>query len=206
MFEFADKNKMLFGFGDLDSLFQVSDELNEDFQEWTFDFNGLEKLYVNNIINKTNSTDWWKFSSMPKIEQTFEDAFVAVYNYPYDLQYVRENLKTYDLCLMAVSRIGTALEFVPEELKTDEMYRAAIQSTGMALKYVTEQTPELCLMAVQKDGQALDYVKQQTLEICIAAVKKDYEALEFVNEELMTHNLFMIAYEQNPEAVKYFEI
>ena len=205
MFNFGDIEELLSGVEDLESLFQMSDK-SEAYKEWTFNFHDLEKLYVNNIINKTNSTDWWKFSSMPKIEQTFEDAFVAVYNYPYDLRYVREDLKTYNLCLMAVSKIGTALEFVPEELKTDEMYRAAIQSTGMALKYVTEQTPELCLTAVQKDGQALDYVKQQTLEICIAAVKEDYEALEFVNEELMTHNLFMIAYEQNPEAVKYFEI
>ena len=56
------------------------------------------------------------------------------------------------MCKIAVEIYGVALEFVPEELKTKELCEVAVTNdfTGNALKYVPEEfkTYELCKVSL----------------------------------------------------------
>ena len=98
-----------------------------------------------------------------------------------DLQYIKEQEQTPELCMTAVRQNGRALEFVKEQ--TPELCMAAVRQAGYALDYVKEQTPEVCLGAVRQNGRALDVVKVQTPEVCLAAVRQDRLALPCVKDE-----------------------
>ena len=51
-------------------------------------------------------------------------------NYGYALQYVPEELKTPELCEVAVSNSGWALKYVPEELRTLDLCELAVKQIG----------------------------------------------------------------------------
>ena len=73
--------------------------------------------------------------------------------------------------LDAVERNGWSLEFVPEEHKTPELCLLSVQQYGLTLQYVPEEhrTPNLCLVAVKQYGWALEYVPDHLKE----QIKKD---------------------------------
>ena len=63
---------------------------------------------------------------IPEDMRTYELCEVAVKDFPYALQYVPEELKTPRLCYVAIKNDGTTLELVPEELRTFELCDKAI--------------------------------------------------------------------------------
>lgn len=101
----------------------------------------------------------------------------------WDLPCMPETLQTYELAQQAVYVDWTLLEYVRPDLITYDLCLMAVSKCGMALQYVPEhfRTEELCFLSVENTGIALQYVPEPTKEMC------------------------MIAYEQNPEAVKFFE-
>ena len=112
-------------------------------------------------------------------EQTPELCMTAVRQNGRALQYVKE--QTPELCMAAVRQYGYALKFVKEQ--NPEVCMAAVRQNGLALYYVNEQSPELCMSAVCQEGRALEYVKDQTPELCMAAVRQDRLALPCVKDE-----------------------
>ena len=101
---------------------------------------------------------------------------------------VPEELRTEEICRIAVTQSGYALEYVPEELKTEELCRIAVMKECIALEYVPEtfKTEELCHIAVTGSGYALEHVPEalKTEELCLAAVQKNGAAFRYVPEEL----------------------
>jgi hypothetical protein len=87
-----------------------------------------------------------------------------------------------------VQNSGVALEYVPEELKTPELCLIAVQGNGWSLVYVPKIfiTVELCLTAVKNRGIALKHVPREfkTPGICLCAVQNSQRAFEYVPEEL----------------------
>ena len=97
------------------------------------------------------------------------------------LQYVPEELKTFELCELAVKDWAYALESVPEELRTKELCTIAITQygCGQTLEFVPNhlKSQELCEIAVTNDftGNALRYVPEdyKTFELCDTSVKNE---------------------------------
>ena len=102
-----------------------------------------------------------------------------------------ENNEEYQGWIEAIQERNWTLQFVPEELRTKEMCFVAVEKDGMNLGDVPKEliTPEICAIAVENDGQALAYVPDElrTKEICEIALAQGYladELLEsFVPEE-----------------------
>ena len=113
------------------------------------------------------------------------------------LEYVPEELKTKELCELAVKQNSRALQFVPEELKTKELCEQAINDNELTLQFVPEElkTPELCDTVVKNNGLALNFVPEalKTKELCEQAIQQDVLALEFVPEKLKTKELCELA-------------
>lgn len=76
---------------------------------------------------------------------------------------------TKELCEMAVTSNGEALKYVPENLKTPEICEIAVKNCPKALQWAV-QTPELCLTAVKSDSKLIEFVKFTTNEIYEAVI------------------------------------
>jgi hypothetical protein len=122
-------------------------------------------------------------------------------------KYVRNNFKTFELCLAEVKQKGMAIKYVPDKYITEELCLIAVKQNGMAIEYVPDKyiTQELCLIAVKQYCMALKYVPDilKTVEMCVAAVKKNIYVLEYVPAELNTVELCLIAVKQNGITLQY---
>jgi hypothetical protein len=103
---------------------------------------------------------------------------------------LQEELRTPELCEIAVQNNGLAISNVPLHLRKKELCESGVKQNGRALRYVPEEliTPEMCEIAVQNNGFALEDVPKllKTEKICAIAVRQCREALSFVPEELRT--------------------
>jgi hypothetical protein len=138
---------------------------------------------------------------VPEELKTAELCLIAVKQESGVLQYVPEGLRTAELCLEAAKKAGKALQYVPEGLRPAELCLEAVKQSGDALGFVPNElrTAELCLIAVKQEGYALKNVpeKLKTAEVCLEAVKRQGLQLEFVPEKLRTEEICL-------EAVKSF--
>ena len=86
-----------------------------------------------------------------------------------------EELKTEDLCRVAVSNCGWALKYVPEEWRKEELCRVAVNQNINALSgYIPEQsrTIGLYVFALKKDAKALRYVPRDMRWDVLESVSK----------------------------------
>ncbi|MDR2583565.1 MAG: DUF4116 domain-containing protein [Fibromonadaceae bacterium] len=96
------------------------------------------------------------------------------------------------LCLEAVKNISfpyaTPLQHVPKNLKTAEMCNIAVKQNGRAIMYVPEEfkTAEMCLEAVKYDGMVLFFVPEnlKTVELCLEAIEQNEYAIKWVPETI----------------------
>ena len=67
------------------------------------------------------------------------------------LKFVPEDLKSPELCLIAVGKNGYQLAYVPEDMRTYELCEIAVKNEGWALEFVPEEfkTLELCKYAIE---------------------------------------------------------
>lgn len=111
---------------------------------------------------------------IPHAELTPEICLRAVQLIPSTLMHIPEKLRTYDLCLAAMSveeNGGGALQHVPASLRTPEMCEAAVKSNFSNLQFVVDKTKDLCIEACLKSGLAWDLVPKElrSLEVEYAA-------------------------------------
>jgi len=80
---------------------------------------------------------------------------------------IPEHLRTYDLCLAAVTYDGWQLEDVPDALLTREIYLAVVTRDGWMLMYVPENMRdyEICAAAIANDRYlvAINYVPENLI-------------------------------------------
>jgi exosome complex RNA-binding protein Rrp4 len=137
--------------------------------------------------------------------RTREMCRIAVARNGWALKYVPEALRTDEMCRFAVAQHGGALDYVPQKLRSDQMCRIAVAQNGEALYYVPEalRTDDMCRFAVAQHGGALDYVPQKlrTAEMCRIAVAQNGTALEYVPEALRTEDMCRTAVAQNGRAL-----
>ena len=85
-----------------------------------------------------------------------------------NLAYVPHELKTYEMCLSAVTDHGYALKDVPDEYrKYAAICDAAINNLGYALQYVPDEmkTLAMCRLAYSKSRNVANWIPEKILSI-----------------------------------------
>lgn len=113
--------------------------------------------------------------------QTEELAFEAVRHRGLNLFYVREPLKTVDLCECGVDNDPWALEYVNEIFQTVPMCISAVSRDWRTIIFVKNQTAVICECAVRGNWYALAHVKNKTDRLCILALRQDLRAMRFID-------------------------
>jgi len=98
------------------------------------------------IIDQKNSEYWkervsqngWALEDVPQELKTIELCTIAVSKYGYILQCVPQDLRTPELCKIAVSESGWALQFVPQELKLEITLKVSLERP--LIKYLRIKT------------------------------------------------------------------
>ena len=84
------------------------------------------------------------------LEEIYENGFA--------LKYVPEDMRTYELCEIAVKNEGWALEFVPKEFKTKELCEIAVKEClKWIVKYELENLFEKSIPSEFQEGLAEKY-------------------------------------------------
>ncbi|MEC8881765.1 MAG: DUF4116 domain-containing protein [Pseudomonadota bacterium] len=171
---------------------------NESLQHLTLQHNGLE---LKNIRLE---------------EQDGQSCNTAVLNHPFALQYVREDLITYELCVQAVSTHGATLDFVPLEKFTQEqriaLYNLAVKSLenkdGCAIQYILKEDTnhiddELYEEAVRDDARAIQYIPKEKISRSIInmALSDSGKWIKHIPHSLLTTKDWETAVQNYPEAI-----
>jgi hypothetical protein len=139
-----------------------------------------------NIALKAVQENGSALQYVPDNLKTTEMCMIAV-KYGLALEYVPDNLKTTEMCMIAVKQNGYALQYVPDNLKTTEMFMIAVKNNA-GLHHVPDEliTPEFYLEAVKNNAWTLLDVPDEykTPEMCLAAVKQDVRLIRHVPDEL----------------------
>ena len=83
----------------------------------------------------------WDFNILNLFEKygyifTYDDYILLVNKNDCILEYVPENMKTDEICEIAIKQSGSAFNFIPKNKKTDKLYKIAVQSNGLALQHI----------------------------------------------------------------------
>ena len=160
-------------------------------------------------------------------EQTIELAIMAVKQNGLLLKHIKEELRTPQVVKFALRQNGRAIAYVSNP--TEEQRVLAVQTNPHAISEIKNKTKKVCLEAVKRNGLVLNYIQNQTKEVCLEAIRQnpiamrfvrpgvydkelfsiafeqDWRLLEFVPKEMQDIEIAMVAYQQNPEAEKYFK-
>lgn len=162
--------------------------------------------------------------------QFYELALEVVTKNAHMIEYVREDLRTEELCLIAVKQYPVLIRHVPNQTNeicdvfinslfvedyfhliknpTEEMALKAVKNRWLAIQGVPEnlKTEEVMLEAIKGNPYAIAYISKgaQTERMALEAVKQNGIMIQYVENQ--TPELCMIAYQQNPESEKYFKI
>jgi len=133
------------------------------------------------------------------------------------LQFVPQELKTKDLCILALTKGGWPLQWIPQKLKTEELCTLAVTQHGWALQFVPEElkTLELCMIAVAKESNVLQHVPQDLkLEVVLKVslekplIKQSGEETWFLKEISKKENrnlIYLYLGTKDPEIKKIFD-
>jgi hypothetical protein len=111
------------------------------------------------------------------------------------IQYIRSK----DVILSILIRLGCALEHVIEPLKNDrEVVLAAVSQEGRALAFANvtlQNNKEVVLAAVSKDGTALEYASEalkNDKEVALVALSQNGYAFELISRDLQQNKEFIL--------------
>jgi hypothetical protein len=157
------------------------------------------------MINKNNT--YLIHKTLNKINlKYYDDNFLLslVELCKYNLSFLPEHLKTYDLCLKSIQNIkcniyyyNDQLKYIPEKFQTNELCINAIKNK-CSIEYIINKTPELCLLAVE-NGQSLEHIPPNliTHDLCLLACKNNgygfdygrHSLFKYIPENILTYNL-----------------
>jgi hypothetical protein len=123
------------------------------------------------------------------------------------LKHVPKQLRSLELCAIAVKQNGLNLQFVPWAHRTPEICEIAVSQNAYALTHVRvrNRTERLCKHAVEQTGRILGEVPKhlRSEEICKIALAQDGRALESVPDNLRSEELCRIALSQTTSALRF---
>lgn len=123
------------------------------------------------------------------------------------LKHVPKQLRSLELCEVAVKQSGLNLQFVPWAHRTPEICEIAVSQNAYALTLVRarDRTEGLCKHAVEQTGRLLGSVPKhlRSEELCEIALTQDGKALVSVPDHLRSEKLCRIALSQTTAALRY---
>jgi hypothetical protein len=123
------------------------------------------------------------------------------------LKHVPKQLRSLELCAIAVKQSGLNLKFVPWAHRTPEICEIAVSQNAHALTHVRvrDRTEGLCKIAVEQMGRILGEIPKHlwSEEICKIALAQDGRALESVPDNLRSEELCRIALSQTTSALRF---
>ena len=115
-------------------------------------------LEYQKYLTKVKDYGGWVLEYVPKDLRTEEVCLIAVKQNPYALEFVPEEFKTEELCELAVNDGHWALEFVPKEFKTKELCEIAVKEClKWIVKYELENLFEKSIPSEFQEGLAEKY-------------------------------------------------
>ena len=101
--------------------------------------------------------------------------YVKHVNEGYALEFVPKEMKTEEICKIAVAQNSYALKFVPKEMKTEEICKIAVKQEGTVLKLVPEEmkTEEICKIAVDQEVYSLKFVPKNMLKPLLEILEQE---------------------------------
>ena len=103
---------------------------------------------------------------IPCIHHTSKVIDAAVSHNGLNLQWVEDQFRTAERCVLAVTRVGRALQFVPEQHLSGYLSMLAVKGRcGSDLQYVPTRflTEAICLEAVKATPTAIQYVPEDVV-------------------------------------------
>jgi len=96
-------------------------------------------------------------------KQTYELCKIAVEDVNLAFQYVDKNLQTIELCIIAIKNKHKVfkdpfnIQFIRDDLKTYDLWKIALETNGLSIKFMNldYQTYELCLIAVKNCKESI---------------------------------------------------
>ena len=70
---------------------------------------------------------------------TEDDYKYIVGKYPFILERIPDDNKTYEICKIAVQKYGSMIQYISDDKKTDEICKIAVEQCNEALKYVPNE-------------------------------------------------------------------
>lgn len=155
------------------------------------------------IRNKTDDIYKYVFRnkilSLKDVEQTEHICEIALDIDGLNLRDVDINVKTDNLCKIAVKQNGLAIEFVDNQ--NSAICISAIYQNAHSIKHISNQTETLIKLAIELKASSLEHVLNQTYAICAYAIHRDYKAIQYVREQ--TSELCKLAMCYNTDAFQY---
>ena len=140
----------------------------------------------------------------------YKEHLAAVRDWGDNLKYVPIELRTPELCKVALENDELAFRWIPNHLKTIPMCLDVVTKNVFMFKYVPDEfkTLEICNIAVKQNGMALGYVPVplRTEDLCLEALKTTDlfpGVLEHVPEHLKTEKMCWVAINQNISELQY---
>jgi len=124
------------------------------------------------------------------------------------LEYVPSELKSVQLCTIAVEENEAAIEFVPRDLDQSNYLKLclkALTSDGSLIRFMDQSNLELVLAALW-DRDAVPHIENPSQDIYLLAVSADATALRYVPGSEQTLTMCVRAMMSNEYAMKYIKL
>jgi len=148
-------------------------------------------------------------NGVEEVNRTYELCIISLSKNVYQIKYVPEKYQTEDLLISVVNRNGYILRFIKNKMKTQSICETAVYNYPEAIKYVPEkfQSAGLWLNIIIENGMLLRYISKKYISqiLCDIAVNKNSEAIQFVPEEYQTEGLCLDAVKINGLLLKYID-
>jgi hypothetical protein len=119
-----------------------------------------------------------------------------------------EHLKTPEICLEAVKLYSPDIKYVPEELRTEEICNIAL-SFHLNFEFIPKKfiTYEMCLGFIKQGARILEHIPKElmTEELCSEAIKNSLFSLQFLPEEFQTNELCFNSIKRDVRCFKYIK-
>jgi hypothetical protein len=182
-------------------------ELTDDLKNQLFNNPVLKQL----LLEKNSiPVEWIKYLDKKHKTQKYLE---AVIENDVNILSIPDELITKEMWVEAIKQNGSLLEYVPKNLRTIDLCMIAVTTSDIwrpALRSVPEEfkSKELCMSAVKQNGESLAYVpiELRTKEMCVAAVKTDWKAVQYVPPTTENKDIFKYVVQKDATGIKLIPV
>lgn len=175
----------------------------------------LMELYYNDFeickrIFKKNGNLYSKLVGCPDDSLLYNKELIeiAVTNYPAVLEHVPLELRTFDICLLAVQKQGLTLKYCNLFTSHVDIITAAITQNADSLEFADTITYEIVELAIKKNGTALRHARQfrRDKDIIFTAILNSAAAYPEIPSSMLDIPGFIDdCFQQNPKIYRYLD-